>query len=34
MLSKIAEATNRDVEWFLNPDLDPDFMDSREDVLR
>lgn len=23
MLSKIAEATGRDVEWFLNPELDP-----------
>lgn len=23
MLSKIAEATGRDVVWFLDPDLDP-----------
>ncbi len=23
MLAKIAEATGRSVEWFLNPDLDP-----------
>ena len=23
MLSKIAEATGRQVEWFLDPDLDP-----------
>lgn len=23
MLSKIAEATGRHVEWFLDPDLDP-----------
>lgn len=23
MLSKIAEATRRQVEWFLDPDLDP-----------
>ena len=23
MLSKIAEATGRDVEWFLNPGIDP-----------
>lgn len=23
MLTKIAEATGRSVEWFLDPDLDP-----------